>query len=61
MRAVAGSDLRLLSLGEDEHLHKTSDTEFKGKHIQKESKRKEGRKEEGKGEEGRERKTVQTF
>lgn len=30
--------LKLLSLEQDEHLHKTSVTEFKGKHIKKERK-----------------------
>lgn len=58
LRVVDGSDLKLLSLGQDKHLHKTSVTEFKGSTFKK-KKAKERKEERTKGR-GRKR-TVQTF
>lgn len=52
LRVVDGSDLKLLSLGQDKHLHKTSVTEFKGSTFKK-KKQKKGRKKGRREEEGR--------
>lgn len=52
--------LRPLSLGEDEHLHKTSVTEFKGKHIKKNKRAKERKEERKKGRERKEEKKRQS-